>query len=382
MSKIRIVPLLLMSMILTLGAVTEAAASSNTKEMALDTPNMEKAPLREIYFAGGCFWGVEEYFSRIPGVEETSVGYANGSTNRPDYGSVCSGTTGHAETVFARYDPLKVSLATLVRQFFKIIDPLSVNRQGHDAGTQYRTGIYFSDAADEEELASLMAEEQKKHASPLAVELLPLKKYWPAEEYHQDYLKKNPGGYCHIDFSSLKELPRPSDDAGKRIAETRESLSASRYSKPSDAELRAKLLPEEYRVTQQAGTERAYTGKFWKHKEPGIYVDIVTGEPLFSSDDKFDSCCGWPSFSHPIDETVVSMHLDTSFGMRRIEVKSRVGESHLGHVFDDGPKELGGLRYCINSAALRFIPYDQMEESGYGDLMRWQNSNIVHNCLN
>ena len=122
-------------------------------------------------------------------------------------------------------------------------------------------------------------------------------------------------------------------------------------------------------MTQQAGTERAYTGKFWKHKEPGIYVDVATGEPLFTSADKFDSGCGWPSFSRPIDEKVVSEHLDTSFGMRRIEVKSRVGESHLGHVFDDGPKELGGLRYCINSAALRFIPYDEMEEAGYGDLM-------------
>jgi len=361
------------ALMLTVG--TAAFADAQEKNMNVNTGKKEQTVLRDIYFAGGCFWGVEEYFSRIPGVENVTAGYANGTTQKPDYDSVCSGQTGHAETVHVCYDPQKVSLATLVRQFFKIIDPLSVNRQGYDIGTQYRTGIYYSDPSDRKELEALMAEEQARYTKRLAVELLPLTAYWLAEDYHQDYLKKHPGGYCHIDFCTLDELPpAPSPSEGEKPnvdiqPEPGNSLSEHRYRKLSDVELRQKLSSEEYRVTQQAGTERAYTGKFWKHKEPGIYVDVATGEPLFTSADKFDSGCGWPSFSRPIDEKVVSEHLDTSFGMRRIEVKSRVGESHLGHVFDDGPKELGGLRYCINSAALRFIPYDEMEKAGYGDLM-------------
>ena len=321
--------------------------------------------LQEIYVAGGCFWGVEEYFSRIPGVVETCVGYANGHTPYPDYRSVCSGNTGHAETVRVQYDASKVSLATLVRHFFRIIAPTSVNRQGNDVGTQYRTGLYYSHEADRAPLATLMAEMQARYEKPLAVELLSLQSFWPAEEYHQHYLKKNPGGYCHIDFSSFSELPSVDDAEAQALAEV---LSPARYNKPADEVLRETLSPESYRVTQQAGTERAFTGQFWKHGAPGIYVDIVTGEPLFSSADKFDSDCGWPSFSRPVDDAVATVHLDTSHGMRRIEVRSRVGGSHLGHVFDDGPIERGGLRYCINSAALRFIPLEKMDEEGYGAL--------------
>ena len=317
--------------------------------------------LREIYFAGGCFWGVEEYFSRILGVKETRVGYANGSTENPDYRSVCTGDTGHAETVRVLYDPRQVSLQTLVRHFFQIIDPTSLNRQGNDIGSQYRTGIYYRNADDRDELALLLDEEQAKYAKPLAVELLPLRIFWPAEEYHQKYLKKNPGGYCHIDFSSLEAVSQsglPDDDV----------LSPLRYRKPADEELREKLTPEEYHVTQQAGTERAFSGRFWDHREAGIYVDAATGEPLFSSADKFDSGCGWPSFCRPVSDEVLRVRLDTSHGMRRVEVRSRVGDSHLGHVFPDGPQELGGLRYCINSAALRFIPLHRLEEEGYGAL--------------
>lgn len=317
--------------------------------------------LREICFAGGCFWGVEEYFSRIPGVKETCTGYANGHTEYPDYRSVCSGQTGHAETVRVLYAPHQVSLGSLVRHFFQIIDPTSLNRQGNDIGSQYRTGIYYSDPDERTELAALLNEEQTRHALPLAVELLPLKNFWKAEEYHQKYLKKNPDGYCHIDFSSLKDTqPEQSGD---------DILSPSRYRRPSDEELRKRLSPEEYYVTQQAGTERAFSGKFWDHREAGIYVDAATGEPLFSSADKFDSGCGWPSFCRPVSDEVLRVRLDTSHGMRRIEVRSRSGDSHLGHVFDDGPYELGGLRYCINSAALHFIPYEAMEEAGYGALM-------------
>ena len=341
----------------------------------MENRRKDVTPQREIYFAGGCFWGVEEFFSRIPGVLETSVGYANGTTPYPDYRSVCSGLTGHAETVRVVYDPEKISLSALTRQFFRIIDPTSINRQGNDTGTQYRTGIYYSDASEKQELASLMAELQADCAAPFAVELLPLQMFWRAEEYHQKYLKKNPGGYCHIDFSSLEELNAETsecneensgcDDASALLSSV---LSPKRYPKPTEGELRKKLSPEAYNITQKSGTERAFTGQFWDHAEPGIYVDVVTGEPLFLSSDKFDSGCGWPSFSQPVDDAVVCLRLDMSHGMRRVEVRSRAGDSHLGHVFDDGSQERGGLRYCINSASLRFISYEMMEKEGYGAL--------------
>ncbi|WP_245576400.1 peptide-methionine (S)-S-oxide reductase MsrA [Desulfovibrio cuneatus] len=315
-------------------------------------------PVQEIYFAGGCFWGVEEYFSRIPGVQEVTVGYANGETQNPTYEQVCTGKTGYAEAVHVVYDPQRVSLKTLTEQFFKVVDPVSVNRQGNDRGSQYRTGIYYVQEADKPTLEAVMAAEQKKHTKPLAVELRPLKNYFLAEEYHQDYLKKNPGGYCHIGFESLKDLPK----------EPPVAVAPGKYTKPADATLRETLTPQEYTVTQQADTERAFTGKYWETKQPGIYVDITTGEPLFSSADKFDSGTGWPSFTKPIDAAVVREHTDSTLGMQRTEVRSRVGEAHLGHVFADGPKEMGGLRYCINSASLRFIPYDAMEKEGYGAL--------------
>ncbi|MDR0827394.1 MAG: peptide-methionine (R)-S-oxide reductase MsrB [Desulfovibrio sp.] len=327
---------------------------------AKNTQSLDTANLEEIYFAGGCFWGVEEYFSRIPGVYSVTAGYANGKTENPTYEQVCSGKTGHAETIHIRYDRKIVSLKTLVVQFFKIIDPVSINRQGNDVGSQYRTGIYFTRESDKDVVESVMATVQKKYSNPLAVELMPLQNYYPAEEYHQDYLKKNPGGYCHISFESLHDIQpeKPATDP----------LDPTRYSKPPDAELKKLLSPEEYNVTQNAGTERAFSGKLWDHKAKGIYVDIVTGEPLFSSTDKFESGCGWPSFTKPVDAAVVTAHEDTSFGMKRIEVRSRVGNSHLGHVFDDGPKDKGGLRYCINSAAMRFIPLEEMDRQGYGYL--------------
>ena len=313
-------------------------------------------PAQEIYFAGGCFWGVEEYFSRIPGVQEVTVGYANGETKNPTYEQVCTGKTGHAEAVHVVYDPQRVSLKTLTEQFFKVIDPVSLNRQGNDRGSQYRTGIYYVQETDKPVLQAVMDAEQKKYTKPLAVELRPLDNYFLAEEYHQNYLKKNPGGYCHISFDSLAELPK----------EPPVAVDPGKYTKPEDATLRKKLTEQEYTVTQKAGTERAFTGKYWETKEPGIYVDITTGEPLFSSADKFDSGTGWPSFTKPIDAEVVRQHTDSTLGMQRTEVRSRVGEAHLGHVFADGPKDKGGQRYCIKSATLSFIPYDDMEKEGDG----------------
>lgn len=318
---------------------------------------------REIYFAGGCFWGVEEYFSRIRGVSDVKAGYANGITESPSYREVCSGRTKHAETCLVRYDPAKVSLRLLVRQFFMIIDPLSVNRQGNDVGSQYRTGIYYTDKEDLPVIEEIFRTVEARYGRPLAVEVLPLENFSLAEDYHQDYLKKNPHGYCHISFESLKDIDYDGDRA------KRDSLDPSLYRKPSDNELKQRLSAEEYEVTQKAATEAPYTGKYVHSKERGLYVDIATNEPLFFSSDKFDSGCGWPSFVAPVDGKVVKEKTDSSFGMVRQEVRSRVGDSHLGHVFDDGPKSRGGLRYCINSAALRFVPLENMEKEGYGDLI-------------
>ena len=315
----------------------------------------ETEHLREIFYAGGCFWGVESYFSQIPGVHDVTVGYANGTTEHPTYEEVCNTVTGHAETVHVLYDPAVISLRKLTEHFFKIVNPLSLNQQGNDVGSQYRSGIYYTDPADLEVLQSVLDAEQEKYDAPIVTELLPLQCYYLAEEYHQDYLEKNPGGYCHIDFSTLSEFDQLVDP--------------SAYRRPSDEEIRAMLTDQQYRITQRADTEFAYTGEYDHFFEPGLYVDIVTGEPLFLSGDKFDSGCGWPSFSRPIAPEVVVEYPDTSYGLSRTEVRSRVGDTHLGHVFTDGPAELGGLRYCINSASLRFIPYGDLEREGYGWLM-------------
>lgn len=320
----------------------------------IDTEN-----LHEIYFAGGCFWGVEEYFSRIPGVYNVTSGYANGNTVKPSYKEVCSGQTGYAETVHIQYDPKIVSLKTLTEQFFKIINPTSLNKQGNDVGSQYRTGMYYTDEADRPVLAAVMAEVQKSYSKPLVVELMPLKNYYLAEDNHQDYLKKNPNGYCHISFDTLDDV---------QLEMSGGVLDPSRYVKPSASEIKKMLSSDAYNITQNGGTERAFSGKYNNYKIPGIYVDVVTGEPLFLSSHKFDSGTGWPSFTQPVSPVVIVEHEDKSMGMRRVEVKSRVGDTHLGHVFTDGPRDKGGLRYCINSAALRFIPYEDMDAQGYGDL--------------
>ncbi len=344
---------------MSLGTVSSGTQQSSSSKLP-ENPNLKlnfnKDNLKEIYFAGGCFWGVEAYASRIPGVYDVTVGYANGNKDNPTYEEVCTDDTGFAETVHIQYDPSYIDLQTLTSQLFKIINPTSMNKQGNDVGSQYRTGIYYSSSDDLEAITSVVKEEQKKYDKMIVTEVLPLKNYFLAEDYHQDYLEKNPNGYCHISFDSLKDIPM------KEV-----QVDPMKYSKPSDDVLREKLTKEEYNVTQNAATEAAFSGKYWETKDPGIYVDVVTGEPLFLSVDKFESGCGWPSFTKPIIQDVVTEHKDSSFGMTRTEVRSRVGDSHLGHVFTDGPKDKGGLRYCINSVSIKLIPYDEMDEAGYGE---------------
>ncbi len=311
--------------------------------------------MAEIYLAGGCFWGLEEYFSRISGVLQTSVGYANGQVETTNYQLIKE--TDHAETVQIIYDEKAVSLREILLYYFRVIDPLSVNQQGNDRGRQYRTGIYYKDEEDLPTINTVVREQELLIGRKIAVEVEKLRHYILAEDYHQDYLKKNPGGYCHIDVR----------DAEKPL------IDAANYEKPSQAVLRENLSEESYRVTQEAATEAPFTNAYDQTFEEGIYVDITTGEPLFFAKDKFASGCGWPSFSRPISKELIHYYQDLSHGMERIEVRSRSGNAHLGHVFTDGPQELGGLRYCINSASLRFIAKDEMEEAGYGYLLPYLN---------
>ena len=310
-----------------------------------------------IYLAGGCFWGLEAYMQKLNGVEDAISGYANGKTENPSYYDLK--TSGHAETVKVIYNPLIISLEDILAHYLRVVNPVSINKQGNDVGTQYRTGIYYTDEADKAIIENILAKEQTKHDKPIAIEVEPLKQFYDAEEYHQDYLEKNPGGYCHIDLS-LADKPLDKDEEPV--------IDSSRYIKPSDEELKKNLTDIQYDVTQNSATERAFSHEYHDSFKRGIYVDITTKEPLFSSTDKFESGCGWPSFSKPISKDVVKYFEDNSHFMHRTEVRSRSGNAHLGHVFNDGPKELGGQRYCINGASLEFIPYDEMDEKGYGYL--------------
>ncbi len=311
---------------------------------------------KEIYLAGGCFWGTEKYFQNISGVLSTEVGYANGKTAQPSYEDVCDKDTGHAEVVKVIYDDAQVSLPFILQMYAQVIDPVSVNKQGGDTGTQYRTGVYWTDADDEAEVEQFLAELQTQHKEKIAVENLPLDNYYAAEEYHQDYLEKNPNGYCHIGASHFEKAKLAKDS----------SVAKPVFLKKSDEQLKQTLSPMQYKVTQENGTEPAFDNEFDQHFEEGIYVDITTGEPLFSSTDKYDSGCGWPAFTRPIDPSLVVDIKDQSHGMIRTEVRSKLGDAHLGHVFPDGPVAEGGMRYCINSASLRFIPKEKMAEEGYG----------------
>lgn len=352
---------------LNTGAVnTGKTADTISMEQKQEEPMMNNDNLHTIYLAGGCFWGIEAYMKKLPGVRDTDVGYANGNTENPTYEQVCYDNTGHAETVKVVYDPALISTEQLLDGFFKVVDPTSINRQGNDRGSQYRSGIYYVDEADKAIAESAAARQKENYKDPVVTEILPLNQFYLAEDYHQDYLDKNPGGYCHINLNAADEF------IGEEGLGMSDDLSVlirpEDYPVPDDQVLKEKLTDIQYQVTQNNDTERPYTNEYAATFDKGIYVDVVTGEPLFSSEDKFESGCGWPSFSKPIIPEVVTEHTDTSFNMKRTEVRSRAGDTHLGHVFDDGPKDLGGLRYCINSASIRFIPFDDLETEGYGYL--------------
>ncbi|MCI5642617.1 MAG: peptide-methionine (R)-S-oxide reductase MsrB [Peptoniphilus sp.] len=304
--------------------------------------------IKVIYLAGGCFWGTEAYLKKIKGIVKTVVGYANGDSDETNYEIVSR--TDHAETVKIYYDFSRISLTEILLHYFRIINPKSINRQGNDIGRQYRTGIYWDEEdTNSKEIVKDFIEYEEEKIGKVAVEISPIKNFVKAEDYHQDYLDKNPNGYCHVNLN-LAEDPIIDDDRKFVEKNKREFLDDISYD-----------------VMEKAGTERPFTSELNKEYRRGIYVDKLSKKPLFSSTDKFDAGCGWPSFSRPIVSNYLDEIKDTSFGMIRTEVKSKSSDSHLGHVFDDGPVDKGGLRYCINGAALEFIPYEEMDERGYCD---------------
>lgn len=303
-------------------------------------------------FAGGCFWCMVEPFDQQPGIKEVISGYTGGQKENPTYEEVCSETTGHYEAVQITFDPKIFPYQKLLHLFWRQIDPTDAGGQFNDRGSSYRTAIFYHNE-EQRKLAEASKEELNKNGrfeKPVVTEILPAETFYHAEEKHQYYYKKIPFHY---------NLYKEGSGRAKFIRENWKK-------RKSDEQLRQELTQMQYEVTRNNATEPPFQNEFWNHTEEGIYVDIISGEPIFSSLDKYDAGCGWPSFTKPLRKNELEERFDTSHGLRRIEVRTKTSDSHLGHVFDDGPEPYGS-RYCINSAALRFVPKEKLEEEGYGE---------------
>ncbi|MGZ8224495.1 MAG: peptide-methionine (R)-S-oxide reductase MsrB [Methylobacter sp.] len=365
------ISLLMAGVIAVLAMLTHAGKNLQAASVA------EPENLSVATFAGGCFWSLESGFEKLPGVHKVISGFSGGHVPNPSYDQVSKDDTGHVESVQVYYDPAVINYNTLLDAFWRQVNPTDNEGQFVDRGKQYRTVLFYNSQEQKEqaEKSRQLLSESGRYPAPIVTEIKKFEVFYPVEDYHQDYYKTNPIRYKYYRFGSgrdnyLKKIWGPD-----LVLKTGQDTAMNQYTKPSDEVLRNTLTPLQYQVTQEEDTEPPFKNTYWNEKREGIYVDVVSGEPLFSSRDKFDSGTGWPSFTRPLVAENIVKKKDFLLVFPRTEVRSRHGDSHLGHVFDGGPPPTG-LRYCLNSASLRFIPVEEMKAAGYGEfLSRFQTEN-------